>query len=199
MCIRDRLSGPRFGATLVPARARAELAEKGIEVNGVMSQFGWQFERLFLSGDGQMAAVSEFVVLVGGLDQGTFLPSINWGIGARHVGGLEFGVGPNLSAAGSALVIAAGATRQSGSMNIPVNVGGSTFGQADIAVEVLPGQTTEVYYSAPMDARKPGRIGLTPQAPYSTKAIRAFTGVTIGIVGVIALAVIVGFLSLIHI
>ena len=117
-----RLSGPRFGATLVPARARAELAEKGIEVNGVMSQFGWQFERLFLSGDGQMAAVSEFVVLVGGLDQGTFLPSINWVIGARHVGGLEFGVGPNLSAAGSALVIAAGATRQSGSMNIPVNV-----------------------------------------------------------------------------
>ncbi|MBK8248520.1 MAG: hypothetical protein IPK85_14095 [Gemmatimonadetes bacterium] len=117
-----QLSGPRFGATFVPARARAELAEKGIEVNGVMSQFGWQFERLFLSGDGQMAAVSEFVVLVGGLDQGTFLPSINWVIGARHVGGLEFGVGPNLSAAGSALVIAAGATRRSGSMNIPFNV-----------------------------------------------------------------------------
>ena len=64
-------------------------------------------------------------------------------------------------------------------LSCEVNVGGSTFGQADIAVEVLPAQTTEVYYSAPMDARKPGRIGLTPQAPYSTKAIRAFTGVTI--------------------
>ncbi|MBL8959913.1 MAG: hypothetical protein JNJ98_08680 [Gemmatimonadetes bacterium] len=117
-----RLSGPRFGATFLPSRARAELAEHGIEVNGVISQFGWQFERLFLAGDGQMAAVSEFVVLIGGLDQGTFLPSINWVIGARHIGGLEFGVGPNVSAAGSALVIAAGATRRAGSMNIPVNV-----------------------------------------------------------------------------
>jgi hypothetical protein len=43
-------------------------------------------------------------------------------IGARHIGGMEFGVGPNVSAAGSALVIAAGATRRAGSMNIPVNV-----------------------------------------------------------------------------
>jgi hypothetical protein len=61
-----QLSGPRFGVTLLPSRARAELAEKGIEVTGAMSQFGWQFERLFLAGDGQMAAVSEFVVLVRG-------------------------------------------------------------------------------------------------------------------------------------
>ncbi|MBL8984396.1 MAG: hypothetical protein JNL26_19580 [Gemmatimonadetes bacterium] len=135
-----QLSGPRFGATFVPQRARAELASKGIEVGGVMSQFGWQFERLFLSGDGQMAAVSEFVLLVGGLDQGTFLPSLNWVIGARHIGGVEFGVGPNLSAAGSALVIAAGVTRRSGSMNFPVNVSvvPSKFGTR---VSVLTGFT----------------------------------------------------------
>ena len=135
-----QLSGPRFGATVMPRRTRAELASNGIRVGGAMSQFGWQFERLFLSGDGQMAAVSEVVVLVGGLDQGTFLPSINWVIGARHIGGMEFGVGPNVSASGAALVVASGATRRAGSMNIPVNLSivPSKFGAR---VSVLTGFT----------------------------------------------------------
>jgi hypothetical protein len=117
-----KLSGPRFGATVMPSRTRAELATHGIEVSGVISQFGWQFERIFLSGDGQLAAVSEWVFLVGGMDQGTFLPSLSWVIGARALNGLEFGVGPNLSAGGAALVIAAGATKRAGSMNIPMNL-----------------------------------------------------------------------------
>jgi hypothetical protein len=41
-------------------------------------------------------------------------------------------------------------------LSCEVNVSGSTFGQGDIAVDVQPGVTTEVYYAAPCRSL-PGR------------------------------------------
>jgi hypothetical protein len=118
---RIELAGPRFGVTFLNLEARAKLADRGIEVGTVISQFGWQFERSFESGDA-IAPVTEVVVLVGGLDQGVFLPSLTWIVGLRSAGGMEVGVGPNVTPAGFALAIAAGAVVRQRTLNIPITV-----------------------------------------------------------------------------
>jgi hypothetical protein len=92
-----------------------------IDLQPTITQFGWQFERQFLTKDSGLTAVSEYVVLLGGLDQGVAIPSLNWLVGMRTRGGAEFGVGPNLTPAGVGLVIAVGVTYRVGAMNIPVN------------------------------------------------------------------------------
>ena len=117
-----RLSGPRFGVTYLGGSLVDSLAVEGIDISPVITQFGWQWERQFNVGDTGPTAVSEWVLLVGGLEQGTFLPSLSWIIGLRTANGTEFGVGPNLSAAGFALAIGAGVTRRSGTLNIPFNL-----------------------------------------------------------------------------
>lgn len=117
-----RLSGPRFGVTYMGGSLVDSLAAEEIDVARLITQFGWQWERQFNVGDVGPTAVSEWVLLVGGLEQGAFLPSISWLVGLRGKNGSEFGVGPNLSAAGYALALAAGVTRKSGSLNLPVNL-----------------------------------------------------------------------------
>ena len=116
-----KLSGPRFGVTILTREMRDSLAAYDIKVGPVITQFGWQWERQF-AGSGSFTAVNEWILLVGGLEQGEFLPSLSWLVGLRSKGGTEFGVGPNLSAAGMGLVLAAGVTLTSGSLNIPFNV-----------------------------------------------------------------------------
>src|SRR5688572_12625554 len=64
------LSGPRFGVTSLADGVVARLAERNIEVQPMISQFGWQFEKQFYSKDSGVAVVNEWVALVGGLDQG---------------------------------------------------------------------------------------------------------------------------------
>lgn len=120
---RVNLGGPRFGVTYLNERTRAYLSEEAdIEVSSIITQFGWQFEKQFIvSGDGP-SAVSEWVLLVGGLDQGAFLPSVSWLVGLRTRGGAEIGVGPNVTPAGAALVMAGGFTTRRGGLNIPLNV-----------------------------------------------------------------------------
>ena len=117
-----QLSGPRFGFTILTKAMQDTLRNRDIEVGSVITQFGWQFEKQFLGEPGGIAAVNEWVLLVGGLDQGTFLPSLSWIVGLRTPGGAEIGVGPNLSPAGVGLVLAGGVTFRAGSMNIPLNV-----------------------------------------------------------------------------
>jgi hypothetical protein len=101
---------------------RAKLAERNIDIGFTMSQFGWQKERRFLSTPTGWTGVHEFVVLVGGVDQGVFLPSFNWLVGARTSSGIEFAAGPNVTAAGVALAMAGGVTFRTGNLNIPVNL-----------------------------------------------------------------------------
>ena len=114
------LSGPRFGFTQLSDGVIEKLQERDIDVRSTISQFGWQFEKQFYSKAGGLAALHEFVVLAGGLEQGVVLPSVNWMVGLRSPSGAEFGIGPNISPAGVALALAAGVTFRSGALNVPV-------------------------------------------------------------------------------
>lgn len=117
------LAGPRFGFTSLPPGAIDKLKERQIElVNPFISQFGWQFEKQFYSRGSNATVVSEWVGLVGGLDQGVILPSLSWLVGVRTATGAEFGVGPNITPAGVGLVITGGVTLRTGFVNVPVNV-----------------------------------------------------------------------------
>lgn len=116
------LAGPRVGVTFLSDSVRNKLADAGIEVGPAISQFGWQKEKRFLSSDNGFTGVTEVVLLVGGMDQGTLLPSFSWLVGARSIKGVEFAVGPNLSAGGVALAFAGGVTMRTGNLNIPLNL-----------------------------------------------------------------------------
>ena len=116
------LSGPRFGFTSLSDASVARLQESGIQLRPLITQFGWQFEKQFYSKDGGLTAVNEWVVLLGGLEQGVTIPSVSWMVGLRTPEGAEFGVGPNITPTGVALAIAAGVTFRAGALNVPVNV-----------------------------------------------------------------------------
>jgi len=66
--------------------------------------------------------MTEFVVLVGGMEQGLFLPSASWLLGVRKPDGWEAGIGPTITGAGVQLAMAAGITRSLGYLNVPFNV-----------------------------------------------------------------------------
>lgn len=117
------LAGPRLGTTFLSSSAHRKLQDNlGIDVGPVISQFGWQKEKRFLSSPDGFTGVTEFVFLLGGMDQGVVLPSFNWLVGARTAKGVEFAAGPNLTPAGIAMSVAAGVTFQTGNLNIPVNL-----------------------------------------------------------------------------
>ena len=116
------LSGPRFGMTFLNQTILDTLAEHDIEVGRVITQFGWQFEKRFYAGPSGLTALNEWVVLLGGLDQGVALPSVTWLAGLRTKEGAEIGIGPNINPLGVGLAIAAGTTFRAGALNIPVNV-----------------------------------------------------------------------------
>jgi hypothetical protein len=116
------LSGPRFGMTALGPGVVEELKKRSITVGSNVSQFGWQFEKEFYAKGSGLAAVNEWVVLVGGLEQGVVLPSVSWLVGLRTREGAEFGIGPNITPVGVSLVLAAGVTMRAGTLNVPLNV-----------------------------------------------------------------------------
>ena len=116
------LSGPRVGLTVLSPGIVDALQERHVDIRPVLSQFGWQFEKQFYSTQGGLTAVTEWVGLLGGLEQSVAIPSLSWMVGLRTPNGTEFGIGPNVTPAGTALVIAAGGTFRSGVLNVPVNV-----------------------------------------------------------------------------
>jgi len=116
------LSGPRFGVTFLDDGVVARLQDRNIDVGSTVSQFGWQFEKQFFHRSGSVAMVTEWVALLGGLEQSIAVPSLSWLVGFRTRTGAEFGIGPNITPGGTALVVAAGHTFRSGVMNVPVNV-----------------------------------------------------------------------------
>ena len=116
------LDGPRLGFTVLSARIIDKARENNISLSPVISQFGWQFEtRLFRLPNG-VSGLVEFVPLVGGLEQGHFLPSVSGLLGVRGPKGFEFGVGPNLTLLGPSLVLAVGTSIQSNGINFPINL-----------------------------------------------------------------------------
>lgn len=115
------LSGPRFGMTMLSDGVVKKLATENIDIGSTVSQFGWQFEKQFYTKAGGVTALNEWVALLGGLDQGVAIPSLSWLVGLRTKEGAEFGVGPNVTPAGAALVVSAGVTFRAGVLNIPMN------------------------------------------------------------------------------
>lgn len=116
-------SGPRFGVTwLSSATVDTIYSRYNIDVLPVITQFGWQFEKQWTSFDQGPVALNEFVLLLGGLDQGVVIPSITWLVGIRTPGSFELGVGPNVTAAGAALAISTGYTFRAGMLNVPLNM-----------------------------------------------------------------------------
>jgi hypothetical protein len=116
------LAGPRFGVTFLSHGVRDTLGERGADLGLAISQFGWQKEKRFLSSPAGWTGVTEWVLLFGGVDQGTVIPSLSWLVGWRSAHGVEFAAGPNLSPAGAGLAIAGGVTFRTGNLNIPVNL-----------------------------------------------------------------------------
>lgn len=70
------------------------LAEREIVVRPYITQFGWQLERQFFTRSSGVTMVTEWIGLLGGLDQGVALPSLSWMVGVRTRDGAEFGIGP---------------------------------------------------------------------------------------------------------
>jgi hypothetical protein len=116
------LSGPRVGMTFLSPGVVEKLSEKQINVGWAISQFGWQFEKQFFSTSSGLTAVTEWVGLVGGLEESVAIPSLTWLVGLRTQSGAEFGVGPNITPAGAGLALAAGFTVRAGVLNVPFNV-----------------------------------------------------------------------------
>jgi len=116
-------SGPRFGVTWLGGAITDSIkARYDVDVAPVITQFGWQYERQFASLEQGPVALNEWVVLIGGLDQGAFIPSLTWLVGIRTPGNFELGVGPNATPAGVALALSMGMTFRSGALNVPVNM-----------------------------------------------------------------------------
>ena len=116
------LDGPRIGFTILSAGVVDKARENGVDINPFITQFGWQFEsRLFRLPNG-ISGLVELVPLVGGLEQGQFLPSISGLLGVRGAKGFEFGIGPNLTPLGASLVLAMGTSVQSNGINFPINL-----------------------------------------------------------------------------
>ena len=129
-----KFEGPRIGATYINNGTVRDYLDSENK-SPVITQFGWQFEtRLFTADDGT-SALLEFIPLVGGFDQGLFLPSISILTGIRNATdakmSLEFAVGPNFSitrnwenkaAPSIGLVIAVGTNIKKSNINFPINL-----------------------------------------------------------------------------
>lgn len=118
-----KFGGPRFGFTAISAGTTADHIT-GLGKNPFVTQFGWQFETRMFTIDNGPSGLVEFIPLIGGMEQGMFLPSANLLIGLRGGGknAPELAVGPNLSLSGLGMVFAAGANFRSGKVNFPVNL-----------------------------------------------------------------------------
>ena len=129
----EKLAGPRLGVTFISPGPIADFLHDGFDFDGdeeqygstgpaITTLYGWQWESRFADGGGQIVGIVEWIVLVGGMEKGMFLPSASSIIGARMDNGLEFGVGPNLSLSGIGMVFGAGYNFKSGNLNLPINI-----------------------------------------------------------------------------
>jgi hypothetical protein len=116
----DDRSGPRIGmAYLTRGSETARRLNKSF--SPLTSVFGWQFERPIDVGPRGWRVMTELVPLVGGLEQNVPLPSLTWLVAARKPNGIELGVGPTITGAGTQVTFAGGVTKVVGDVDIPVN------------------------------------------------------------------------------
>jgi len=120
-----KYGGPRIGLTYIDkGTTREKIADafNRADITPFVSQFGWQFETRVFTLESGAAGLVEFVPLIGGLEQGLFLPSANLLFGFRAANGVEFGLGPSGSLAGVGIVMALGASFKVGKVTFPFNV-----------------------------------------------------------------------------
>ncbi|HEY6160637.1 MAG TPA: hypothetical protein VI112_05420 [Bacteroidia bacterium] len=118
---RAKYDGPRVGFTYVGDGYIADQMRADGKTP-MITQFGYQFEtRLFHTPNG-LSGRMEFVPMLGGLEQGMFLPSASLMMGIRMGRGLELGMGPNLSRTGMGMIFAIGTSFHSGGVNFPVHL-----------------------------------------------------------------------------
>jgi len=127
----QKLAGPRIGFTILTNGSSADfINDRAEDYNGdyiedqkmaFISQYGWQWESRFVD-NGDIVGLVEWVVLVGGMEQGMFLPAVSSLIGVRTGLGFEVAGGPNLSVSGIGMVFTIGKNFQSGNLNFPVNI-----------------------------------------------------------------------------
>tara|TARA_R110002072_G_scaffold118716_4_gene251175 strand:+ start:3607 stop:4152 length:546 start_codon:yes stop_codon:yes gene_type:complete len=120
-----RLSGPRVGLSFVPQIKNFGISEligdTTFNPNPFVSQFGWQFEWRYFETRGGSAGLFEVIPMLGGLDQGLVIPSVNLITGYRSPSGFEFGAGPNISLLSSGFSAAVGYAFKSEHMYFPIN------------------------------------------------------------------------------
>ena len=144
------LAGPRFGFTVLSGGITDKLRkDHNVSISPVITQFGRQLEKQFKTGSNDVSALTELVVLVGGMEQNVALPSLSWIVGARLKSGFEFGVGPNVTPLSSAIVYVAGITHKVGTLNVPLNV--SLVPSVDgVRASVLTGFNLQTFDSWPL-------------------------------------------------
>jgi hypothetical protein len=96
--------GPRIGVSYVlvgfeefDAEVQNIFPDSSRQYIPIFTQFGLNLEQRIRLGDTKSHFAFQEVLLLGGLDQGIFLPSLSVLVGFRSRAGLEFGLGPNLS------------------------------------------------------------------------------------------------------
>ena len=153
-----RLSGPRVGFTVLSARNVEDINETFGESTydpltqmysreeiistafPVVTQFGWQLERQMFQSQSGLTALAETVLLVGGLERGIALPSASFVVGVRTPGGLEVGLGPNISATGVGYALTVGIANNVGEVSLPVNAA-VVLGRDGVRASLLVGFT----------------------------------------------------------
>jgi hypothetical protein len=124
------MSGPRLGFTVVPGNSALAQKMKENNVGPIVSQFGWHFEWAVIPDGGGPSFVIEFIPLIGGVEYKKVIPSFSLPMGVRFPDGIEFGLGPNLTATNdgvkTSLVIAIGKSFGFGGVSIPVNLAVAT-------------------------------------------------------------------------
>ena len=93
-------SGPRMGLAMVGGDLQEVLTrpekQGGYDAVPILSQFGYQFEQVYLS-SGNFQAIAEGMVLMTGLEQGLFNPSFAFMNGFRNSKtGIEIAFGPSI-------------------------------------------------------------------------------------------------------
>ena len=123
---RQKLSGPRFGFTAFTGDVAK--FRQAVDLQPVMSQFGWQWETQVVSTETGNQALLEWVALAGGLEQSELNLSLSFLAGLRFANGVEFGVGPNINfnpdndEPTRSMIVAAGATMPVGNLYLPINL-----------------------------------------------------------------------------
>jgi hypothetical protein len=153
---KKKFSGPRVGVTYIsPGTSADYLEERG--KNPVVTQFGWQFEARLFTVD-ETSGIFEFVPMIGGLEQGMFIPSASALLGVRtgKKFTIEFAIGPNFSVVPdyyghkkgfAGLVIALGTSLKKGNIHFPITLAYvPSVGNVTEVYDPVTGRTDKVTY-----------------------------------------------------